>query len=78
IVGEPSAVIGGSRRKAGVNARNVRVNFTGAAPAGYETDGVITLPVFLLATFTGIRKGQTGTYLGSAIRVVGKTAEKIN
>lgn len=76
--GYPSAKVSGSRRSNGIHARMVRVKFTGTPPTGYQTGDIIALPVFQKATFDGIQKRQTGSYLGAAVIAVGKTSERIN
>lgn len=75
--GTPSANAGGSRRKNGVNARQVRFKFTGTPPAGYKADSTISLPVLTTTAYNSYSRGQTGTYLGGTIICVGKTAESI-
>lgn len=74
----PSAVVSRGQRALGLNARTVTVKFVGAGPEGYQAQGTIRLPWLTAATFAPIRKGQTGTYLGQAIEVVGKTPEYAN
>lgn len=74
--GVPSARLGGSKRSIGVNARTVRVRLT-ATLTGYLPNAVLTIPVFQEDVFNGYSKGQTGTYLATAVEFVGKTAETI-
>ena len=64
-------------RSNGVNARMVRVTFTGAPPAGYLANSVIALPWLSQSTFDGLASGDAGTYLGAAIELVGKTPERV-
>lgn len=78
VTGEPSAIMKGSRRGIGVNARNVRIRFTAAPPAGYDVGGIMTVPILTLAAYTAILKGAAVNYLGTAAIVVGKTPEYIN
>lgn len=73
----PSAQVSKGARSIGINSRVVTVKFTGALPSGYKADSPITLPWFVDSTFGAIKRGQTGTYLSSAITVVGKRAEKV-
>lgn len=80
--GLPSAKVSGSRRSIGINARKVRVRFTGAIPPGYlGTTGIITLPVLTKTAFDAYAKQQTGTYtLGTTaydVEFVGKTPETV-
>jgi hypothetical protein len=80
--GLPSAKTSGGRRSIGVNARLIRVRFTGTLPPGYKMDGIIALPVLQPSIFNGYAKGQTGTYTLNTtdydVIVVGKTPETIN
>lgn len=71
-----SAKVSGGRRSLGVNARLVRIRFT-AAKADYAEGDVIALPWLQKATFDNLELYSTGTYLGTAIELVGKTAESV-
>ena len=73
-----SARVSGKRRTFGCNARTVSVQFTGTPPTGYKAGQVIRLPILKPDVWQGIVKNQTGSYLGVAIRVVGKKPEYIN
>lgn len=77
ITEEVSARVSGSRRSIGLHARTVRVRFTGTAPTGYETGGTITLPILTPTVYAGIKRGDTGTYLGATVQVVGKSPEVV-
>jgi hypothetical protein len=71
----------GGRRRFGVIPRTVTVEFT-AAPTGAVADyaGIgtqFTIPVFDPDVWAGYVKGQTGTYLGTAIKYVNKAPELI-
>lgn len=76
--GYPSAKVSGSRRTLGTHARKVTIKFTGGTPDGYQVGDRISLPVFQKATYDGIQKRQTGSYLGGTVVVVSKTPEKVN
>ena len=81
--GLPSAKVSGTRRSFGINARKVRVRFTGTLPPGYSGGkDTISLPVLQTSVFNGYTKGQTGTYTLEAtaydVAFVGKTPETIN
>jgi len=82
IPGNPSASVSGSKRKIGVNCRNVRFRFTGTLPPGYASNRTLTLPVFTLATYTAYDKQQTGTYtlegVAYDVAFVGKSPETVN
>lgn len=74
---EGLARVSGSRRRIGIKARLVRFKFT-AQPTGggYEIGETLTLPVLTQATYNAIpRAGGTGTYLGAAIEVIGKSPQ---
>lgn len=71
-----SARVSGGRRRIGVKARQIRFVFVGAAPDGYEDGSILTLPILTRALYNAIpTTGATGTYLGSTIRVVGKSSQ---
>lgn len=74
--GFPSAKVSGTKRSLGINARTVTVAFT-ASKDGYKDGSPITLPALQPALFQAASYGKTGTYLGSPIRVVGRSAEVI-
>lgn len=74
----PSAKVSGGRREIGLLARKVSIRFTGTAPTGYKQGGTIVLPWFVAATFNSLVEGQTGTYLGDPIELIGTTAEETN
>lgn len=66
---------GGGRREYGRKTRSVSVKFTGAVPDGYATDRLLRIPIMTSAVFSGIDVGDTGTYLGVGVQVVGKSSE---
>lgn len=72
-----SAKVSGGRRQLGLTARTVTLTWTGAVPDGYEPDGLIRVPILQPALYTAIARGTTGTYLGSAVEVVGKSPESV-
>lgn len=75
---EASVRVQGSRRSFGIIARKVRVRFTSTVPTGYEPDSTLSIPILTQVAYAAITKGDTGTYLGQAIRVLGKTPEYVN
>lgn len=75
---EASAIANGSRRGIGVNARRVRLRWTAAAPDGYDAAGTVTVPILAPALFNALNRQSTGTYLGAAVEVVGRTPEYVN
>lgn len=71
----------GGRRRFGVIPRTVTVEMT-AAPTGAVADyagegSQFTIPVFNQTVWTGYSKGQTGTYLGTAVKFINKSPEII-
>ena len=71
-----SATISQGRRTAGVNMRYVTLSWTGDPPADYS--GLTArIPVLDPAVFADWTLGATGTYLGSAVEVVGRNGETI-
>lgn len=71
-----SATISQGRRTAGVNMRYITVKWDGAPPTGYS--GLIArIPILTPAAFAAAQLGTTGTYLGTAATVVGRTGETI-
>lgn len=78
----PSAVVSKGRRSRGVNCRLVRIRTPlVGGDANYVPRGIITLPVFLPATFAAYGRLQTGTYeingVDIPVQFVGKTPEAI-
>lgn len=71
-----SATISQGRRTAGVNMRYVTLGWTATPPTGYSGDPV-RIPVLLPATFASWSLGATGTYLGAAVEVLGRTGETV-
>lgn len=77
VTGKIRARTSGGRRRYGVHARKVAIRFTGAVPDGYAANSIITLPILQPALYNAlVSGGTTGTYLGNAVEVVYKTAEK--
>lgn len=84
--GELTANIGtlgltGGRRRFGVIPRSVTVEMT-ATPTGAVADyagegSQFVVPVFNPTVWTGYSKGQTGTYLGTAVKFINKSPELI-
>lgn len=70
-----SARVSGGSRQIGLTARKVRLAFTGTPPTGYAANSVVTIPILTPARFNSVAVGTTGTYLGTAVEVVGKTSE---
>lgn len=81
--GLPSAKVSSSARSIGINARKVRVRFTGTIPDGYlGSTGVLSLPVLTKSAWDAYVKQSSGTYTlngtAYAVEYVGKTPETIN
>lgn len=74
----PSAQVSQGARSFGINARKVSIRLT-AALTGYQSGSVIRVPWLSDTTFDALTpKVTTGTYLGTACIVVGKSPEKVN
>ena len=71
------AKVGGSGRGYGIHARKARFEWFGGAPGGYDEDGIITLPILTQAAYVALVKNVNYDYLGSDLRLVGKTSEKV-
>lgn len=71
-----SAQLTGSTRQIGATARRVRVRLTGTL-AGYLPNAVLTVPIFQPSMYNGILPNATGSYLGTAVIFVGRTAESV-
>lgn len=71
-----SATISRGRRQSGVNMRYVTVRWVSSKPTGY-TGSTARIPVLDPAVFAEWGRGQTGTYLGHSVRVVGRTGETV-
>lgn len=68
--------VSGSKRAYGVHARFVSFVWTADPPDGYgQSSGKIIIPD--PDVFAAINQDDTGTYLGSAIRVSGKSPEVV-
>jgi hypothetical protein len=76
IDAKPSAQVGKGKRSIGINCRTVSIKLT-ASLTGYKSGSVIVLPWFVESTFAALANGMTGTYLGTACEVVGKSPEKV-
>lgn len=72
-----SARVGGGRRQFGIKMRSVSLAWTGTPPTGYKAGALVRIPIMQRATYDGIDLGDTGTYLGVAVEVVGKSPESV-
>ena len=71
-----SARVGGGKRKIGMNCATISLKFTGTLPTGYKMDGILTIPGLTPAFRAAAAVGATGTYLGQAVEVIGKSPER--
>lgn len=74
--GLPSAKVSGGRREIGINARTVTLILT-AAKTGYTIGKPLTIPALTKDFYDACEPGETGTYLGVACEVIGRTEEVI-
>lgn len=77
--GWPSAIMRGSRSRAGIHARKIRLSLNEGqlAPDGY-TGRRVEVPILTYSRFNGIVVGNQALYLGVAWTVVSKIPELIN
>lgn len=74
-INTPAGVrVSSGRRSRGVNARLIRIQFSGETPEGYRPGSTITLPA-LNPQLLNAANGDTGTYLGLPIVVIGTSPE---
>ncbi len=71
---ESSARVSGGNNAIGVKARSVTLRWTGAVPTGYLANELLRVPILQESVWDNIDLDATGTYLGSAVVVVGKSA----
>lgn len=72
-----SARVSNNNRSIGIKPRTVTIRFTGTPPTGYSPNSNITLPWLVPTTWEALSVGSTGTYLGTAVTLVGKAPERI-
>lgn len=70
-------LVSGGNTQYGVKPRKVTVRFTDPAdlPDGYTGED-LTIPVLTQAAYAAYALGNTGTYLGSPVQVVGRIPER--
>jgi len=78
VDGLGSASVSRGRRANGINARLVRLRFSGTPPTGYLTNGTVTIPALTPEVYDAAIKGATGTYLGASVIVSGRSPETVN
>jgi hypothetical protein len=71
-----SARVGGGKRKIGMNCATISMKFTGTLPDGYKAGGILVIPGLTPAFRAAAKVGATGTYLGEAVEVVGRSPER--
>ena len=69
--------VSGGKRTYGVTPRKVAIRFTATPPTGYAVGQIYRIPVLIPGHYQAYiePKLQTGTYLGVACQVVGKSEE---
>lgn len=72
-----SAMVGANKRKLGLHAAMVSLRFTGTPPTGYQTGGILRVPLLNAPIRTKAVAGATGTYLGVAVEVVSNYSREI-
>lgn len=70
--------VSGSRRRRGlIFSRMIRVTWAGAPPTGYLAGSTLSIPALNEAIYNAAEQdGAAGTYLGVAIRVVGRSPQR--
>lgn len=71
-----AAKVSKGAREIGIGCRTVTLEFTGTPPTDYSGDDVV-IPVLQEATYAAWTVGQTGTYLGAPVEVVGRSPESV-
>ena len=64
-----------SRDKGGIRPRGVMLEWVGAAPSGYSSEGRIFLPVFRRSTWRAYHLGITATFRGEQAIIVSRISE---
>jgi len=77
VDGQGTVRVGGGNRKFGIKARAVSIRFTATPPDGYDEGQILRVPIMTPTRYAGIALGTTGTYLGVACEVVGKSPERV-
>lgn len=70
-------LVGRSTRSFGIHARIVRCKWVSGAPAGYDPNGTLTLPIANPADFPAFVTGYQFAYLGGIVRITGTRPEKL-
>jgi hypothetical protein len=66
-----------SPKALGLHPRTVTVAFGSDVPTGYEANAIEKIVVFTKAAYDAYLVGNSGTYLGKAVTIVGKFPEFI-
>jgi len=77
VDGPVYAKVSKSKRAYGVGCRKVSFRFTATPPTGYLAGQTYSLPVLTPTVYSGATSGTTGTYLSTAIVVVGRSPESV-
>lgn len=80
INNQKRAFVGSRRRRGAVCARKVGLRVTASGPNEYLEGSVLYVPVLRPAALQAMLdpEGQTGTYNGASVEVIGSSAERIN
>ena len=72
-----SAKVSGGARTLGLVARRLTIQFDeGAAPEGYFGFSALRVPWLVASNYNAIAVGDTGTYLGAPVTVIGLSPER--
>lgn len=64
-------------REYGIGARSVSLNSTEAPPAGYKPEQILRVPILTESVWDALVVGNSFTYLGVSMPIVGKNPERI-
>lgn len=69
--------VSNGNRSFGIKPRMVGLRFSATGAGGYTEGSILRIPVLSSARYDAITVGDTGTYLGAAVEIVGKYPERV-
>lgn len=69
--------VSNGNRAFGIKPRSITLKWTGAAPDGYDPNGILRVPILQRGTYNAINLGAAFTYAGASAQVVGKNPERV-
>ena len=61
----------------GIFARGVYVGFTGQVPDGYVAGAKVFIPILQILRYEAYKVGDTGTFFGEEVKILGRRPEVI-